>query len=73
VLDAPDEPGSFFGQRSRVLGTADGGDLMTMPPSRGVLGSDKDEREDDDAGLSIMRGSQCRCGIVSWGCLPVAM
>jgi hypothetical protein len=73
VLDAPDEPDSFFGRRSRVLGAADGGDPMTMPPAREVLGVDEDECEDDDAGSSILRGSQCRCGIVSREWLPAAM
>jgi hypothetical protein len=29
---------------------------MTMPPVRGVLGVDKEEREDDDTGASILRG-----------------
>jgi hypothetical protein len=44
-----------------------------MPPAREVLGVDEDEREDDDAGPSILRGSQCRCGIVSRGWLPAVM
>jgi hypothetical protein len=54
-MDTPDKPDSFFGRRRRVLG-ADGGDPMTMPPARGVLGVDKEEREDDDTGASILRG-----------------
>jgi hypothetical protein len=64
ALDAPDDPGSFFGWRRRV--DTDGGSAMMMP-LRGVLGVDKDEREDNDTGPSILRGSQCRCGIVSRG------
>jgi hypothetical protein len=42
---------------------ADGGIPMTMPE----LGVDDDEREEDDTGPSILRGSQCRIGIVSRG------
>jgi hypothetical protein len=49
-----------------MVGT-DGGDPMMTPPWRGVLDVDKDDREDDDAVPSILRGSQCRCGIVSRG------
>jgi hypothetical protein len=59
-MDMPDKPDSFFGRRRRVL-SADGGNPMTMPPARGVLGVDKEEREDDDTGASIL------CGIVSRG------
>jgi hypothetical protein len=40
-----------------------GGDPMTMP-QRGI---NKDEREEEDTGPSILRGSQCRIGIVSRG------
>jgi hypothetical protein len=29
---------------------------MMMPPARGVLGVDKEEREGDDTGASILRG-----------------
>jgi hypothetical protein len=61
VLDAPDDPGSFFGRRGRV--GADGGDPMTMP----LPGVDEDEREEDDTGPSILCDSQCRIGIVSRG------
>jgi hypothetical protein len=42
---------------------ADGGIPMTMPE----LGVDDDEREEDDTGPSILRGSQCHIGIVSRG------
>jgi hypothetical protein len=57
--------GSF---RRRRQVDADGGDPMTPPPLRGVLDVDEDDREDDDTGLSILRGSQCyRRGIVSRG------
>jgi hypothetical protein len=46
----------------------DGGDPMTSPPWRGVLGIDEDDHEDDDTGPSILCGSQCcHCGIVSRG------
>jgi hypothetical protein len=70
-LDAP-SPGSFFGRRIRV--GADDGDPMTILQSpRGVLGIDEQDREDDDTGASILRGSQCRCSIVSRGWLPKAM
>jgi hypothetical protein len=59
ALEAPDDPGSFFGRRSRV--SADGGVPMTMPE----LGVDDDKRKDDDTGPSILCGNQCRLGIVS--------
>jgi hypothetical protein len=45
---------------------------MEMLPARGVPGVDDEDREEDDA-PSIMHGIQCRCGIASSGCLPVAM
>jgi hypothetical protein len=61
ALDAPDDPGSFFGWRRRV--DTNGGDPMTMP-QRGI---NKDEREEEDTGPSILRGSQCCIGIVSRG------
>jgi hypothetical protein len=70
ALDAP-SPGSFFGRRRRV--GADDGDPITTPPPRGVLGTDEEDREDDDAEASILRGNQCRCIIVSRGLLPAAM
>jgi hypothetical protein len=71
ALDTP-SPGSFFGRRRRV--GANDGDPMTMsPPPHGVLGADEEDREDDDAGPSILHNNQCRCGIVSRGLLPVAM
>jgi hypothetical protein len=51
VLDAPDGAASFFGQRRQVLHTAvEGGEPMMMPPARGVLGVDEEERGDEDAG-----------------------
>jgi hypothetical protein len=57
VLDAPDEPTSFFGRRRRVLGTAiDGSDPMTMSLARGVLDVDEEDR-DDDTGASILCGT----------------
>jgi hypothetical protein len=61
ALDVLDDPGSFFRRRRRV-GT-DGGDLMTML----LHGVDEDEREEGDAGPSILRGSQGRIGIVTRG------
>jgi hypothetical protein len=58
TLGAPDEPASFFEQRRRVLGAAiDGGDPMMMPPMRAVLGVDEEDRNDDDTGASILRGT----------------
>jgi hypothetical protein len=71
ALDAP-SPGSFFGRR-RQVGADDGDPMTTTPPPRGVLNADEEDREDDDAGPSILRGNQCRCGIVSRGLLPAAM
>jgi hypothetical protein len=53
-MDMLDKPDSFFGRRRRV--GADGGDPMIMPPACGVLGVDKEEREDEDTGASILRG-----------------
>jgi hypothetical protein len=36
----------------------DGADPMTtLPPPRGVLGVDEDDREDDDTRAPILRGS----------------
>jgi hypothetical protein len=64
ALDTP-SPGSFFGRRRRV--GADDGNPMTPPPPHGVLGADEEDREDDDTGESILRGNQCRCGIVTHG------
>jgi hypothetical protein len=46
---------------------------MTTPPPRGLLDADEEDCEDDAAGPSILRGNQCRCGIVSRGLLPAAM
>jgi hypothetical protein len=40
---------------------------MTMPPTRGVLDVNKEDYDDEDVGASILRGNQCRCGIVSCG------
>jgi hypothetical protein len=53
-MDMLDKPDSFFRRRRRV--GSDGGDPMTMPPALGVLDVDKEEREDDDTGASILRG-----------------
>jgi hypothetical protein len=61
ALEAPNDPGSFFGRRRRV--GANGSVPMTMPK----LNMDDDEREEDDTGPSILRGSQCCIGIVSCG------
>jgi hypothetical protein len=61
ALEASDDTGSFFGQRSRV--GADGGVPMTMLE----LGVDDNDREDNDTRPSILRGIQCRIGIVSRG------
>jgi hypothetical protein len=72
ALDTSDEPGSFLGRRSRVLGAA-GGDPMAMLPARGVLGVDEEEYEDDDDGSSILHDSKFCIGIVSHGLLPAAM
>jgi hypothetical protein len=55
-----------------VLGAV-GSDPMTMPPARRVLGVNEEECEDEDAGPSILRGSQCRIGIMSRGWFPAAM
>jgi hypothetical protein len=46
-----------------------------LPPAHSVLGVDEEERDEEDAMLSIMRGVQRRgtCGITSRGVLPVAM
>jgi hypothetical protein len=74
VLDASDEPASFFGRRRRVLGAAiDGGEPMTMLLACGVLGVVEEERDDDNTGASILCGFQCHCGIVSRGLLHAAM
>jgi hypothetical protein len=68
ALDASNEPTSFFRWRRQVLGTTiDGGDPMTMPPTCGVLDVNKEDHDDDNVGASILRGTQCRCGIVSCG------
>jgi hypothetical protein len=71
ALHAPDDPGSFFGRRKRVLG-AIGGDPMVMPLACGFLGIDEEDHEKDDA-PSILRSIQCRCGIVKCGWLPVML
>jgi hypothetical protein len=42
----------------------DGGKKMTMPPARGVLGINEEERDDNNIGASMLCGAQCRCGIV---------
>jgi hypothetical protein len=51
-----------------VLGAV-GSDLMEMPLARGVPGVDDKDHEEDNT-PSILRGIQCRCGIVSVGGCP---
>jgi hypothetical protein len=72
ALDALDEPDSFFGRRSQVLGAV-GGDPMAIPPACGVLDVNEEECEDDNDGPSILRASQFRIGIVSRRLLPAVM